>query len=378
MQTKNNPNKYFIDLDVTRFFGSLFVIFEHVNTMRLTFGLKQYGHFKDLGLLAVVLFFAQSGFLITFLLLKERSKTNTINFKFYFMRRSLRIWPLYFFVMILSVFFINRIPFMQIIGSVELYENIKGYDYFVLFFLMPHFVDVFIPYFAQAWSIGIEEQFYIVQPLVVKYFAKSKWMFIGLMIMVALSSNIFQVVVFYSKIFDLENFNQATWALRIFNTLKYFGCISFGCLLAYTYLNSKRFTAFIFRKDSQFVLYFIIIALLVVAYFKPNLRPDDRVYALLFSMSMVNLAFNSDSILTFKNNFFAYLGKISFGMYLYHIIGIGIVINFMIKVLHLPLDTKFQHIILTVLSVSITYLIAHLSFKYFEKPFLGLKSKFSV
>ena len=58
----------------------------------------------ELGGLGVIFFFVLSGFLITYLLLKEKEQTGTVNVKKFYARRVLRIWPLYFFIVLLGFF----------------------------------------------------------------------------------------------------------------------------------------------------------------------------------------------------------------------------------------------------------------------------------
>jgi peptidoglycan/LPS O-acetylase OafA/YrhL len=94
LQSKENKI-YLPGLNGLRAIAAFGVLFSHVNL-----GIEAYGlpirKTSDLAGFGVTIFFALSGFLITYLLLKEKEQFNTINIKNFYVRRILRIWPLYF------------------------------------------------------------------------------------------------------------------------------------------------------------------------------------------------------------------------------------------------------------------------------------------
>ena len=90
--------RYFPNLNSLRFVAASLVIIHHVESRKHFFkldNLYQIDFFEIIGKLGVVLFFVLSGFLITSLLLQEYEEKNSISFKKFYMRRILRIWPLY-------------------------------------------------------------------------------------------------------------------------------------------------------------------------------------------------------------------------------------------------------------------------------------------
>ncbi|MGB1018524.1 MAG: acyltransferase family protein, partial [Chitinophagales bacterium] len=90
--------KYFKGLNALRFIAAYLVVIHHAEQIRLKnelFNLKEYSFFRNGGI-AVSFFFVLSGFLISYLLLKELKQTNTVKIKAFYIRRTLRIWPLYF------------------------------------------------------------------------------------------------------------------------------------------------------------------------------------------------------------------------------------------------------------------------------------------
>lgn len=104
---------YFPNLNGLRFFAAFIVLLGHQEQMKSYYlEMDPYLLVKnpDSGQLGVILFFALSGFLITYLLLMEEAKTKTVSVKDFYIRRVLRIWPLYYFL-ILLVFFVLRFIF---------------------------------------------------------------------------------------------------------------------------------------------------------------------------------------------------------------------------------------------------------------------------
>src|SRR3954471_16382358 len=117
--SKTDKVIYFPNLNGLRFIAALLVIIHHTEQIKDLFGLNSHWknyHIWILGKLGVTLFFVLSGFLITYLLLTEKKEFNTIFIKNFYIRRILRIWPLYYLVTILSFFVLPHISFLNIPG----------------------------------------------------------------------------------------------------------------------------------------------------------------------------------------------------------------------------------------------------------------------
>src|ERR1700742_157030 len=98
---------YLPNLDGVRFLGAFIIMIFHLEGIKSKTGRQTIGairHFYPTGNLVVSIFFVLSGFLITYLLLKEKQKNNFINIKSFYKRRILRVWPLYYLVLILGFF----------------------------------------------------------------------------------------------------------------------------------------------------------------------------------------------------------------------------------------------------------------------------------
>jgi peptidoglycan/LPS O-acetylase OafA/YrhL len=116
---------------------------------------RSFADFLQDGHLGVTVFFVISGFLITTLLLKEEAKTKTISLKKFYVRRTLRIFPAYYFLLL--VYFI-----LQLSGQI----HINGISWLTAVTYTKYFNWTDDWYTSHAWSLSIEEHFYLLWPLV--------------------------------------------------------------------------------------------------------------------------------------------------------------------------------------------------------------------
>jgi peptidoglycan/LPS O-acetylase OafA/YrhL len=163
---------YRSELDVLRFFAFLMVYLTHSLPHDVAdwqryhlppFAADLMGAIAGSGRFGVTLFFLLSAFLITSLLLQERSTTGNVNLRSFYVRRSLRIWPLYFFAVGLAVLWpwSGRLPLAYLAGFLLLAGN-----WIQIVLGSPHS-------WAQIlWSVSIEEQFYLSWPIAAKVFSR--------------------------------------------------------------------------------------------------------------------------------------------------------------------------------------------------------------
>jgi peptidoglycan/LPS O-acetylase OafA/YrhL len=144
------------ELDALRLFAFLFVLIHH--------GPVQAGAFliiRRMGGFGLSLFFFLSAYLITQLLLQEREESGTVHLKSFYVRRILRIWPLYFAALLASIL-IGAIPRHKFAVDPE---AIAGLSLFIVNWL-PRTLHMGL--FSAMWSISVEEQFYLIWPVVTK------------------------------------------------------------------------------------------------------------------------------------------------------------------------------------------------------------------
>lgn len=324
------------------------------------FGRDVHGNPLDyfFGQYAVSIFFALSGFLITYLLLLEKEKKE-ISVKKFYLRRILRIWPLYYGFMLAMIVLITffKIPFDQ--SSLIFY-----------IFLVPNLIPNFlglqvtpVPFINHFWSIGIEEQFYLFWPWVIKQ-RKIK-------VLAPILSVI--VTMFLARLY-LDTFYTDSSSAYFFRTNR-FDCMLIGAAGALLYKkNFKRSMKFMDNKLTQ------LVALLTGVLYALNIIHFGAVIDhLLISIVTVTIIVGqinvTNRIVNLDIAIFRYLGKISFGIYVYH----QLFIFLFTKVYKNILYDGFPKYFLMFASVfATTIIVSHLSYKYFECWFIRRKNKYSV
>jgi peptidoglycan/LPS O-acetylase OafA/YrhL len=359
---------FFPGLNELRALAALCVILGHIEQRKDLAGLPFHYWFPIPGKLGVVLFFVLSGFLITAILINEKTSSARVNLKQFYLKRVLRIWPLYFLVVGASILVINHIAIYQVPALSEMfYRNLRTADILLLLFILPNYVHIFMPYLTQVWSIGIEEQFYLAQPMLVK-FTKSASTLIMVMIVAVFAK---EYLLFINKMVYSSVLND------IAKQAEYFGCLAIGCigaLVCHAYPDLVK--RLIHNKIAQSAAFmFFIASLVVIRITNSETAIDYRIHAITFLIMIVNAATNADSRYNLNNRALDYLGKISYGLYMYHEIGIGTAIAIVTCFRASITSYLFFELIVYTISLSVTILISALSFRYFEGYFLSLKKK---
>jgi peptidoglycan/LPS O-acetylase OafA/YrhL len=363
---------YFPNLNGLRAIGAFVVLIGHVEFLKTFWKLNVFEWFPIPGKVGVTLFFALSGFLLTSLLIQELNNDNTVHLKKFYRRRILRIWPLYYILIILSLFIFNKIGFLKMpVYSDQLYHEITPVNLLVVFLILPNFHNFSIPYADQRWSVVIEEQFYLVQPFLIKLFRTRKALFV-----------VFSLIVFLPEIMKgvihipgLNGKLSPGAIASILSQLKYLGCIAIGCLSSLLFFQiESSFKTFLFRTSTQILTTLAIILCLIAGFYIFHTYEiiDYRIYSVLFSIVVINASQNPATIFNLENPVFIFLGKISYGLYMYHPICIGASIAIATAVTG---NIYYQNIIIYTGTILLTVLIAWLSFTYIESAFLKLKGK---
>ena len=377
------PKTYFSGLNSLRFFAAYFVVLHHGETIRAKYGLpnfEYYSFFRN-GSLAVSFFFVLSGFLITFLLLSEIKKTDTISLQKFYMRRVLRIFPLYYLLVFIGLIaipiFLNVIHF----PNTQPYDTATGGVLF-LFYLSFVVNAMFGSHLLEPlWSIGVEEYFYLIWAPLFKFFKHHILkVIIGVIIIKSL-------IILY---FTLQNDKSET-LLIIEDVLLFlkFELMAIGGLGAYSVFKNRNRVenALIFTSIFQ-VLFLTILFLRFFfhGYFIENQYFIYKIFFLtpilgtftegvLFLWLILNVSVNPKPLFKLDNVFLEKLGEISYGIYMYQMLTIfGVVLVFKKWMSHMSptLSTAFFYFATTVGVVSISWV----SKRYFEDKLLKYKSKF--
>lgn len=354
-------------LDILRGLAISIVVFYH------NFGSISFFRF---GWMGVDLFFVLSGFLITDILLKTRE--NKFYFRNFYMRRILRIVPLYYLVLIIF-FSLSPVLFSQKGPDTTFsYYNDNKLWFWSYFqnWLMVHKGMPPVPFLSHFWSLAIEEQFYLVWPFMI-FFIKRVETIKKLVIALIIFAVIVRFSTWLAYPHEVEKFYCSTFT-RMDSLLM-------GCLLSIHLSQGKQISRKAMLVVGHSFAALIISSLLVFG----NLRQDNVLFptigytltAAFFSV-LVYLFLNKEDQLANGLKYLSglrFIGKISYGMYVYHIpiyLILSTGLNRMSENLSLgfPLNSA---LFISALSVALTLLVSTLSFYLLEQPILKLKKHFS-
>lgn len=370
---KNFPN-----LTPLRFCAAYLVVIFHVEETRKMFGLRNLTNLSlfTQGPLAVTFFFVLSGFLITYLLLREQTMNRQVNVPRFYMRRILKIWPLYFFVVFIGLVLI---PAGVKLGHVRYdspYRSAEVAPYFLLF--VPFVVNLKFGnhFLTPLWSVGVEEIYYFVWAPIVKWLRKHLLFILSGTVFVKTMLTIWAHYTFQNTLIQES--------LRMLQ----FEAMAAGGLSAYLIFHRTRPLAehWLFAQPTQWAL---ISLLMVRLFFHHSASQSLPLYATIFDQAIfsplllmaifawliLNLAVNERSIIRLESRVLHYLGDISYGIYMYHALAISlVVVPFRKAFLTAPLwqSTLILHVVVA----TFTLLCAAASKTFFENKFLRYKQRF--
>ena len=370
MNKDSHKIKYFKELNSLRFIGFVGIFFGHVffsNDIEIVNSkiystLYSYG--KILGFISIDSFFVLSSFLITWKGLEELKVTKKFQFKNFLIRRSLRIWPLYFLVILLGFL----IEFMKSYFTQDI-SSLPSFWSFILFILNFDIIKngyEFLFFMVFMWSISVEEQFYIFWALVLKWFQNH---LLKISFLIILISIIFRIYF----INDSLNLN--------FHTVSALGNFGVGALAAIAaFNNSILITKIRDFSKTQIVIIYLISLIIFIAI--PSLQNHDLfiviqrvLFSFVFAFIILEQTYCQQSIFKLSRiKYFNFFGKISYGLYCYH----GIMITIVLKFSDYFSKSLFTSIfIFPTLIFCGTLLFSHLSYKFFESKILKLKTKYT-
>jgi peptidoglycan/LPS O-acetylase OafA/YrhL len=368
---------HFNNLDALRFLAAFSVLLFHFFSDLKSF-IPNIEHntlykgitlFTSKGLLGVNFFFVLSGFLITYLILFEVKHQHSFNLKHFLIRRTLRIWPLYFIIFCIG-FFLSPLLFSD-------YDT-KHHAVNYLFFLANfdeiwHGANDSINFLTSPWSVAVEEQFYLIWGILLLGLSKLKKFNLITLIVILLS---------ISFVFRFMNYDD--FRIIYYHTLSVMPDILIGALLAHFYLKKSDWLVKLksLSKLKIIIIYLIGFSLILLKnkIFTGQLIIIERyVFALFFAFILLEQFYFKHSFFKLgRLKVFNHLGKVSYGLYMYHL-----VVLFALQKLMINLTNEFNinHyiIIITYFTLGIlgTYALSLFSYHVIEKPFLTLKKRFN-
>lgn len=333
-------NKRFESLDGLRAISIIAVIWHHTAPAGINSILA------GIGAQGVQLFFAISGFLITSLLLRERERNGKLDLKAFYLRRSLRIFPLYYGTLLLYIGLVFLLERHTAVGQ-AFFQN--------LIYFATYTSNLFVALdgrviFYFAWSLAAEEQFYLVWPplLLVAGSARRASVILAVVVIACIASQLL-----------------GQHGLEVIQLP-----IVLGALLALG-LNNEAVFACLYRVLGQTwsaPSIFIALVLTLLSNALPGFV-SSILFAAVVGACVIRTQHPLAPILSFKP--LAYLGAISYGMYMLHMLCKNLVSK-LFKAFQIG-DPGIAVFLLTML---ITIILASISYRYYESWFLRLKTRF--
>jgi peptidoglycan/LPS O-acetylase OafA/YrhL len=361
----NKSGHYYPELDSLRFFAFLLVLIHHspyVKTIAIWRTLSKYGW------IGVDLFLCLSAFLFAKLLFVEYQEKGDINIGYFYLRRALRIWPLYFFFLGAMLIFTvwesgwDTTILQRTIGVFTFTDNLlsakSGYNLAIL-------------YSAHMWTISYEEQFYLIIPWVLRKFYQQKGSTTAAILMAALlvGTGIRALFIYAGAL------HPVIWVLPVTHFESILGGLLVGLGL--------------FDKPLKNIPGWILFLTGIISLYQVMLLPnvDEIGWSLMFTYPLIGIG---TTLLLFavmrgnlwplshlfKNNVLGYLGKISYGLYVYHLVGIWFAFQ-AANALVSPERMLVFPLTVLLFALFFTVLMAIASYQFLERHFLRLKERFT-
>ncbi len=375
--------KYFHNINSLRAIACLMVIFFHSSITKILREKHSFNPFQN-GAYGVDLFFVLSGFLNTNILFNEFYETGSINIAHFYKRRILRLYPP---ILIAVAIFLIPLSF---------YNFRMAFSNF--FFLVTYTGDCvmifrhFIPYleyplvFSHCWSLSIEEQYYLIFPITLLFllnYLKKKVNF-NFITTFLIFNLIFITVIVLSGLVLKTHFGKF-FLWRFFEI--FFGVYisliynkNYHSLYRDTVLSKKIKDAVVSMYKNHLVLFasavfiFYLIYLLQMGICTWLGDLNYYVFTIVSSILIINAAFNYSKIYNYilSSKILRYLGKISYGLYLYHY-----PVFYLYRYFHLQQPTTLKEsLMLESIRIPAIVLLAILSYEFVESPILKLKKNF--
>lgn len=315
------------------------------------------------GFVGVNFFFVLSGFLITTLLLREESRNGTFSLRSFYWRRTLRIVPVYFLVVTLAAAY-----WIGVKGETEYLAKLPYYYLFLSNVLVGD-----LPLLQPTWSLAVEEQYYLIWPALL-LFLPIRGLFRPLVLIVLITTCVLSAAghLTFLGVRPIQT-EHAIWTFSVTG----YSAILLGSLLGLVLHHPKGF-ALCYRALGRVwtpVPAFLALALVLNA--TPGVLkgwPDFLMHVTM-ALCLMTIVLREDHVLMplLKARPIARIGQISYGLYLYHLIGLhfGNVIGS-----RLGLEGMVELWTISLIYVVISIVIAEISFRTFERYFLSFKNTY--
>ena len=375
-KAKTGERFYRPELDALRFFAFLGVFFFHLKPHSIPPGLLRYTAIPlvsslfrlgndalGAGNFGVDLFFVLSAYLITELLVREKARRGSLDVKAFYVRRILRIWPLYFF-------FIGVACLLQVLMS----EQVFSWQYVLAFLLLSgnwicalHGLPASVA--QPLWSVSIEEQFYLLWPQVVRRASAKSLATVAVGLLVMASGVRFVLLA-----------RHTTMQMLGYGTFTRLDGIAVGILISLilrgrvpSLSTGVRFL-FVFLGLGGLMGAFELLA--GTAPGAAPTRPGGMLSFPLVGIACTLLFLSALGLPAERTRLvgwfrLVYLGKISYGLYVYHLLAL-LLVHSALSPLRVALYPVYA-----LLAFGLTVALSVASYHILELPFLKLKERFT-
>lgn len=347
-----------------RTFGALAVVITHLCIFAPFFGLEALSppvknpYQTVIGDYAITLFFVLSGFLVTYLLLKEKEK-KPINIKKFYIRRILRIWPLYY----LYLFFCVVIYLVFEIG----FDPADLLFYVFLSGNLARFTSNALPYLEHFWFLGIICQFYFLWPWVVTRYNNKKLLKVAVVFVLGFYGAKLLFYLFQAKYSIMSIVLSEMSANR-------FHIIAIGCIGALLYYGKSKWMPFFLNIKTQLFCWLILLLAMLDIIHVSTAVVDHEIVAVVFTIIVFGQIEGKNMFLNMDNKVFDFIGKISFGIYIIH----PLFMFLTYKIFGTFEESSIENYLFLFSFVVLgSVVLAYLSYAFYEKRFINIKWKFA-
>jgi peptidoglycan/LPS O-acetylase OafA/YrhL len=329
-----------------------------------------------IGAYGLCLFFFLSSYLITELLLREQANSGTVHVKAFYVRRILRIWPLYFAFLLFGKL-LGRIftPFHLETSRLAAFVLLAGNFYMTRFGSSNSPVEI-------LWSISVEEQFYLIWPTLARFGGKRLLQVASVMAVLGAWLALYTSSTQQPAAMGVE-FDGAIWC----NSLVQFQFFAYGALCSILLRGklvrwslASRIGAFALGLASWFAASFLF---RVSHSFELDRLPKSALiggYTLIAAGCLLMfLSLMGISVRSIPRSLI-YLGKISYGLYVFHWLMLEVVflVPYLLSGQHNYVRSSLPVFAAkSLVAFGATIVVAALSYRFFESPFLALKKRFT-
>lgn len=393
-------NSYWTALDGLRALAVFLVVFHHLGALpaRPSLAGDLLNKVISWGWIGVDCFFVISGFLITRLLIQEKSRLGSISLSKFYTRRVLRIWPLYYLTLFVAFIAIplsspnhhptieewisyvprTSLPFIMFGGNFEIIFDWKSLYEFNK--LIPGLAtNMICAILMPLWSIAIEEQFYLIWPWLMNKCASLKALSVTALFVIGGGIAATAAIICGLQ----KNTGETLYNYYYLNTACRLLPIMFGALLAIAHFAKPSGFAELGNHGIRLSALMAAISATTL-YCLPPIEQVSVLHVLTFICSATTFSLLLLLSLSWKplNSFFSnkllvYVGKRSYAIYLVHITCIWSVRMFICPMLHIKVFTATEWVVTALIAVPLTILAAELSWHLIEKHFLKLRTAFS-